>query len=52
MKRLILGIVLSVFMVSLVFAGGSADEAKSMLERAVAYVKANGNEKAFAEFTN
>ncbi|PKN24048.1 MAG: histidine kinase [Deltaproteobacteria bacterium HGW-Deltaproteobacteria-21] len=52
MKRLLLGIVISVFMVSLVFAGGSADEAKSMLERAVAYVKANGNEKAFAEVTN
>jgi len=31
---------------------GSADEAVAMVKRAVAYLKANGKEKAFAEFAN
>lgn len=52
MKRLIIGMVLPVLFVTLAFAGGTADEAKSMVEKAVVYVKANGNDKAFAEFTN
>lgn len=52
MKRLVMGMVVFFFMASLAFAGGTADEAKSMMEKAVAYVNANGKEKAFAEFTN
>jgi cytochrome c len=31
---------------------GTADEAVAMVKRAVAYIKANGKEKAFAEFAN
>jgi len=31
---------------------GSAAEAEAMVKKAVAYVKANGQEKAFEEFTN
>ncbi|GAB4087437.1 cache domain-containing protein [Hydrogenophaga soli] len=31
---------------------GSADEAMAMVKKAVAYVKANGKDKAFAEFSN
>lgn len=31
---------------------GSADEAVAMVKKAVAYLKANGKEKAFAEFAN
>lgn len=31
---------------------GSADEAVAMAKKAVAYLKANGKEKAFAEFNN
>jgi cytochrome c len=31
---------------------GNADEAVAMVKRAVAYLKANGKEKAFAEFAN
>jgi signal transduction histidine kinase len=31
---------------------GSPDEAMAMVKKAVAYVKANGKEKAFAEFSN
>lgn len=33
-------------------AAGSADEAVSLVKRAVAFVKANGTEKAYAEFSN
>lgn len=32
--------------------GGSADEAVALVKKAAAYVKANGKEKAFAEFSN
>ncbi|RJF95197.1 cache domain-containing protein [Noviherbaspirillum saxi] len=31
---------------------GSADEAIALVKKAVAYIKANGQEKAFAEFSN
>lgn len=31
---------------------GSADEAAALVKKAVAYLKANGKEKAFAEFNN
>lgn len=31
---------------------GTADEAMAMVKKAVAYVKANGKDKAFAEFSN
>jgi signal transduction histidine kinase len=31
---------------------GSADEATAMVKKAVAYIKTNGPEKAYAEFTN
>ena len=39
---------------SVVFAADKAkpEEAKAMVEKAVAYVKANGKDKAFAEFNN
>lgn len=33
-------------------AGGTADEAVALVKRAVAYVRANGKEKAYAEFSN
>jgi cytochrome c len=55
MKKVLIGLVLMVFVVGLtmtVFAADSADEAKSMVDKAVAFMKANGKEKAFAEFTN
>jgi signal transduction histidine kinase len=37
---------------SFVFAAGNADEAKALVEKAAAFYKANGKEKAFAEFSN
>ena len=47
----------SVFLVSLgsfAFAGdhGTAAEAEALMKKAVAYLKANGSEKAFAEINN
>jgi signal transduction histidine kinase len=35
-----------------VYAAGTAQEAKGMVEKAVAFMKANGKDKAFAEFNN
>jgi cytochrome c len=34
------------------FGAGSPDEAKTTIDKAVAFMKANGKEKAFAEFNN
>ena len=52
--------VVSMFMITIMvialfgfaFAASNADEAKEMVEKAVAYVQANGKEKALKEFTN
>ncbi len=52
MKRLFAAIVIHLFLVSFAFAGGTADEAKALVEKAAAHLKANGKEKSFAEFTN
>lgn len=53
MKRLLIAIMIQMFFVSFAFAdAGTADEAKALMDKAVAYVKANGKDKAFAEFTN
>ncbi len=54
MKRFLVTIMAVLFTVSWAQAGdkGSADEAKALIEKAAAYVKANGKEKAFGEFTD
>ncbi len=52
MKRIAIAIFLSLFLISPVFAGGTADEAKALMGKAVAFLKAEGKDKAFAEFTN
>ncbi|RPI73627.1 MAG: histidine kinase [Desulfobacteraceae bacterium] len=53
MKKLLLVVFIGLFLVGYVLAaGGTADEAKAMVQKAVAFIKANGNEKAFAEFNN
>jgi cytochrome c len=53
MKRLVLAFVISFFIFSVAYAAAdSADEAKVMVEKAVAFIKANGKDKAFAEFTD
>lgn len=47
-------VVLAIAGASSVYAAdnGSLDEAKAMVKKARAYIKANGAEKAFAEFSN
>lgn len=54
MKALLQAVVLSLVCSPLAFAGerGSADEAVALVQKAVAYLKANGKEKAYAEFNN
>lgn len=55
----IVNIILTGIMIALLYAGfayaqekGTANEAKALLSRAVAYYKANGKDKAFAQFNN
>ncbi len=52
MKKLFIVILVNLFLVGVAFAGGTADEAKALMEKAVTFVKANGKDKAFTEFTN
>lgn len=57
MKKLINGIVLGLCALAFNAAAlaadkGSADEAVAMVKKGVAFVKANGKDKAFAEFSN
>ena len=53
MKKLLMVVFIGLFFVgSVLAAGGTADEAKALVQKAVAFLKANGNEKAFAEFNN
>jgi cytochrome c len=51
MKKWLAVILISLFWASAVWAGGSADEAKALVEKGAASIKANGKEKAFTEFT-
>jgi cytochrome c len=48
---LIIGALFTV-MAGYVHAAGTAEDAKAMVEKAVAYLKANGKDKAFSEFNN
>jgi len=57
MKKLFVTILVSLFLLSvgsISFAAeyGTAAEAEAMVKKAIAYLKANGKEKAFAEFSN
>jgi len=51
-KITLMGILVGILCVSFAYAQekGTANEAKALLSRAVAYYKANGRDKAFAEF--
>lgn len=57
MKALVKGVAFTLF-AGFLSAGamaaerGTADEASALVKKAVAYLKANGKEKAFAEFNN
>jgi cytochrome c len=54
MKKLCVSILAVLIMVSWAQAAdkGTADEAKGLIEKAAAYIKANGKEKACEEFSN
>jgi cytochrome c len=52
MRKLFIAILVNVLLVSFAFAGGTEKEAKTLVEKAAAYIKANGKEKAFSEFTD
>jgi cytochrome c len=56
MKKLVFGLVILTFLcgVAWVQADGVAtkDDAVAMVKKAIAYIKANGNDKAFAEIDN
>lgn len=55
MKRtIVLVLVFGLLLVSSAFAGdkGTPAEAEALVKKAIAFVKANGKDKAFAEFTN
>lgn len=55
MKKIFIIMVMVFFVtssISLAFAGGSADEAKALIDKGISFYKANGKEKALAEFSN
>jgi len=54
LKKVAIAVVLCLFVAVSVFAQqrGTPAEAKKMVEEAITYLKANGQEKAFAEFNN
>jgi len=54
LKKVAIVLVLCLFVVAPVSAQqrGTPAEAKAMVEKAIAYIKANGQEKAFAEINN
>jgi cytochrome c len=52
MKKLFLVLLVSLFWVSVAFAGGTDKEATALVEKGVAFIKAEGKEKAFTEFTD
>ncbi|MDQ1330855.1 MAG: cytochrome c [Thermodesulfobacteriota bacterium] len=54
MKKSLLFVIAGLFVMSLftpVFAGGNADEATALIEKSIAFYKANGKEKALAEIS-
>lgn len=52
MKKITLGLLISLLFVSFAFAASPTDEAKTMVDKAVAFIKANGKDKSMAEFNN
>lgn len=52
MKKMFAAILVNLFLVSFSFAAtGTADEAIALVDKAVSYIKAEGKEKAFVEFS-
>ena len=54
MKKFLVSLIVFLFFMSFtgqLFAAGTADEAKAMVGKAAAFMKANGKEKSFKEFS-
>lgn len=55
MKKFVMFCIIAVFIAispGHLYAAGTAEEAKAMVEKAAAYMKANGKDKTFAEINN
>lgn len=55
MKKVFVVMLVGLFLIGaagMTYAAGTAAEAKTMMEKAVAFYKANGKDKAFAEFSD
>jgi signal transduction histidine kinase len=52
MSNFLVAILINPFLTSIAFDVGRANDAKSMIQKAAAFIKANGKEKAVAEFNN
>jgi cytochrome c len=52
MRKLLVSLLVSLFFVGVAFAGGTDKEAISLVEKAAAYMKANGKEKAYSAFND
>ncbi len=51
-KRLLIVVGMVLWVFSSAFAGGTPDEAKALVEKAIGFMKSSGNEKAFKEFSD
>jgi len=52
MKKILVAVMINLLLAGVAFPGGTADEAKALVSKGAAYIKENGKEKAFLEFTN
>jgi cytochrome c len=52
LRRIWIALLVVLFGAGIAFAGGTANEAKGLVEKAVTFMKSNGNEKAFKEFSD
>ena len=52
MKRFFAAILVNLLFVSFAFGGGTANEAKALVDKAMVFIKSEGKDKAFAEFTD
>lgn len=50
LKRIFAVLLVNLALISVAFAGPTKDQAKAMVDKAIAYAKANGADKAYKEF--
>jgi signal transduction histidine kinase len=52
MKKLVTMMVMVLFVTGIAYAGGTADEAKTLVTKAIASIQSEGKDKSFVEFSN